>query len=194
MLVLRCQLLSSTLLLTRRTSKWHSLCLEIIVASNHYHQNLTKCNILNTSVIKNNVKFAYHNLEKLCPWFLNLTSDFFWVLGFGLNLDYSCIWPREGLSSKSRSLASDSFECLALVSNVGSSTPPLPINVHLIEQQRVCLWSRTSGVQISCRSNQTQSCQRIASRNRRLISSKWAALPWRNGVEMVPANSLHTSA
>ena len=45
----------------------------------------------------------------------------------GLGLDHSCTWPREGLSSKSRSsaLASDFFESLALASKVVSSAPPL---------------------------------------------------------------------
>ena len=36
-------------------------------------KNLTKCNILNTFVLKNNGKFADHNLEKLCPWYLAST-------------------------------------------------------------------------------------------------------------------------
>ena len=33
-------------------------------------KNLTKCYILNIFALKNNGKFAEHNLEKLCPWFL----------------------------------------------------------------------------------------------------------------------------
>ena len=44
----------------------------------------------------------------------------------GLGLDHSCPWPREGLSSKSRSLAlaQNFLEAFALASNVGSLTPP----------------------------------------------------------------------
>ena len=45
-----------------------------------------------------------------------------------LDLDHSCPGPRDGLSSKSRSLASDFFfESLAL--KVVSSTPPLQFTV-----------------------------------------------------------------
>ena len=61
----------------------------------------TKCNILSTFTFTNYGKFADHNLEKLCPW------------------------PRESLSSKSRSLAANFFESLA--SNVVSSTLSLLI-------------------------------------------------------------------
>ena len=63
-------------------------------------KNLTKCNILKTFALKNYGNFADHNLEKYV----------FLVVG----LDHSCLWPREGLFSKSLSLASDFFRILGL--------------------------------------------------------------------------------
>ena len=80
--------------------------------------NLTKCNILKTFELKNNGKYTYHNLEKLCPWFL-------------LGLDHSWHWSWESLSSKSRLLALYFFEFLALASKVVSSTPLLYIMLQI---------------------------------------------------------------
>ena len=56
---------------------------------------------------------------------------FFWralafvFLVLGLGLKHSCPWPRECLSLKRLSLASDFFVSLALASSLVSSTPPL---------------------------------------------------------------------
>ena len=82
-----------------------------------------------------------------------------------LGLDHFCPWPREGLSSKSRSFASDFFWFLALASNIVSSTPPL------------------------VKSNTVLS----TARHRCNISSKGAVLLGRNDAEMGLANSLHAS-
>ena len=86
---------------------------------NHYFRiitkNLTKYNILQTFAPNNNRKFADYNLKK--------------IVSLVVGLDRSCPWPPEGLSSKSRSLASDFFESLA--SNVEYSTPPLA-NAHFL--------------------------------------------------------------
>ena len=38
-------------------------------------KNLSKCNILKTFALKNNGKFADHNLELLCSWSLALASN-----------------------------------------------------------------------------------------------------------------------
>ena len=68
----------------------------IIILKNYYFwttiTNFTKCNIWNIFAFKNYGKFADHNLEKLC-----------------VDFDHFCPWPREGLSSKSRSLTSFFF-------------------------------------------------------------------------------------
>ena len=88
-------------------------------------KNLTKCNTLKTFALKNNEKFADHNLENLCPRSLASTIPV-------LVLEKVCPrkvgpwpWPRIF------------FESLALMaSKAVSSNPPLlistSINLHLV--------------------------------------------------------------
>ena len=98
-------------LLTRKTSKWHSLIFKkTIIFELSPKLNEMQClALLRLKIIENLPTI----IEKNC------------VLGLSLGLDHSCPWPREVLSSEELSLASDFFESLALASNVMSSTPPL---------------------------------------------------------------------
>ena len=66
--------------------------------------------ILNTFAFKNFGKFANHNLEKFCPWFLALAPT---ISVTGLKKVGLWPWPRIF------------FETLALASNVASSIPSL---------------------------------------------------------------------
>ena len=71
-----------------------------IIFRNYYFRitikNLTNCIILKTFALKNNEKFADHNLEKLCPWSLALASRGSVleksVHGLGLRF-FSSPWP-----------------------------------------------------------------------------------------------------
>ena len=88
-------------------------------------KNLTKCFILKTFALKNNEKFADHNLEILCPLSLASTIP---VLG----LERVCPrkvgpwpWPRIF------------FESLA--SKVVSATPPLVIKLFYYPQSSLAL-------------------------------------------------------
>ena len=55
----------STLLLTCKTSKSHSLILETSIFNNWHELNEM---VYRKHVLKNNVKFADYNLEKFCSW------------------------------------------------------------------------------------------------------------------------------
>ena len=78
---------------------------------------------------------------------------FFWrtlaVVSLVLGLEHSCPWPREGLSSKKLSLASDFFVSLALASSLVFSTPLL-----WSSGKSMCYWSGRLG--FDSRSDQTK--------------------------------------
>ena len=101
-------------LLTRKTSKWHSLSFKKTIISN-YHQKLDEISIFSTFALKNYGKFTDHSLEKMCPgpWPVASTIP---ILG----LERICSrkvdpWPQIF------------FDFLALASNVVSPTPTLII-------------------------------------------------------------------
>ena len=99
-----------------------------IILKNYYFRmiikNLTKCNILKTFALKNNGKFADHNLEKLCPRSLALATTI----------------PVLGLEkTRSLALASDFWESSVLALKVVSSTSPLSQSSFILESGFVLL-------------------------------------------------------
>ena len=92
-------------------------------------KNLTKCNILKAYALRNNEKFADHNLEScvLSPW----------------------PWPRPFLSLASRgsvlekSVLGLKFVFMSLALKVVSSTPPLAIKPFFLKREKRELRKKT---------------------------------------------------